>query len=642
VLLRKPTTGLRPPVLYELRSVNLANLPEKEQASVLDRFASFLDSLTEPITFHVVQDEREVEAIGALYHIPYKRFFLETHSQVDSLVQKLGTRMVRVHALPQIRPTRVYPRYIVDSEGHYVQTYCITRLGGTLVPGFLAELYQIAYSIMVDVDPIDNYEAKKMVRSYARSVGSRLLLRQNEGRSLDPEEQAEFQRASGAAQLIGAGKERLFRTRIRIVLRVNGYKELVGARKKLRQLVGGMVGQIDSPAYLQQPLLTGIGPKYATGRWFFIATSGALSLFPFCGLDVVDPSGVFFGQNLATGNAILYDVYEKDNYNIAVMGMTGLGKSTLVKTLMSRMALLNEDMMLYAFDSIVTPEYAVGPDGSYESSFAGLTKCHVHRFDPKVGAGLDPFRVFGDSKLAASFIADILDLPKGDDLDELHLASRKVSNVEELYSVVPASLKKKLDARLPPYEFLFKGETQFYDKMVFVLNDIPNPELRDAAAFLSLSAVWSVIKAEKRDRKKAVIIDEGWALVEKSPRTGKPYFPMAVDFVPEIARTGRHHNACFLIATQLVSDFMGRGNEVGPGRQMVESCATKIVLRQDEAASATLKEAFRLSEVEEKFVVNARIGQGILVTPEGRMPFYNLLSDEERRLFTTKPKEVTA
>ena len=317
---KKSSAGLRPSVLYELRSVNLANLPEKEQGSVLDRFASFLDSLTEPITFHIFQDEREVEAIGALYQIPYKRFFLETHSQVDSLVQKLGTRMVRVHALPQIKPDTVHPKYIIDSEGRYIQTYCITRLGGTLVPGFLAELYQIAYCLMLDIEPIDIYEAKKMARSYARSVGSRLILRQNEGRSLDPEEQAEFQRASGAAQLIGAGKERLFRTRIRIVLRVNGYKELVEARKKLRQLVGGMVGQVDSPAHLQEALLTGVGPKYATGRWFFITTSGALSLFPFCGLDVVDPSGVFLGQNLQTGNAILYDVFEKENYNVAVMG----------------------------------------------------------------------------------------------------------------------------------------------------------------------------------------------------------------------------------------------------------------------------------------------------------------------------------
>jgi hypothetical protein len=224
------------------------------------------------------------------------------------------------------------------------------------VPGFLAELYQMAYSIMVDVDPIDIYEAKKTVRLYARSVGSRLVLRQTEGRSLDPEEQAEFQRASGAAQLIGAGKERLFRTRIRIVLRANGYKELAEARRKLRQLVGGMVGQIDSPAHLQEPLLTGAGPKYATGRWFFITTSGALSLFPFCGLDVVDPSGVFLGQNLQGGNAILYDVFGKENYNLSVMGQSGFGKSTFIKTYLSRMLAHDPDMMVFLFDSIVRPE----------------------------------------------------------------------------------------------------------------------------------------------------------------------------------------------------------------------------------------------------------------------------------------------
>lgn len=106
---KNPSEGPRPPVIYELRSINLANLPEKEQGSVLDRFASFLDSLTEPITFHIVQDEREVESIGAVYQIPYKRFFLETRSQVDSLVHRLGTRMVRAHAIPVIKTARVSP-----------------------------------------------------------------------------------------------------------------------------------------------------------------------------------------------------------------------------------------------------------------------------------------------------------------------------------------------------------------------------------------------------------------------------------------------------------------------------------------------------------------------------------------------------
>jgi hypothetical protein len=35
------------------------------------------------------------------------------------------------------------------------------------------------------------------------------------------------------------GRERLFRTRIRIVLRATSYEGLVEARKKLKQVVGG-------------------------------------------------------------------------------------------------------------------------------------------------------------------------------------------------------------------------------------------------------------------------------------------------------------------------------------------------------------------------------------------------------------------
>ncbi len=62
----------------------------------------------------------------------------------------------------------------------------------------------------------------------------------------------------------------------------------------------------------------------------------------------------------------------------------------------------------------------------------------------------------------------------------------------------------------------------------------------------------------------------------------------------------------------------------------------------DQAASRVIREAFNLSDGEEKFIVNAKIGQGILVTPEGRLPFYNILTDEEKRLFTTHQNKVTA
>ena len=318
-------------------------------------------------------------------------------------------------------------------------------------------------------------------------------------------------------------------------------------------------------------------------------------------------------------------MFEKENYNLSVMGQSGFGKSTFIKTYLSRTLRENKDMMVYLFDSIVRPEYAVSPDGKYENSFAGLTGCKVHRFSSGSGAGLDPFAVFPSKRIAANFLASVAKVENDPDLlADLYIASEGASNVGELIGLASGDLKKRLLANLPPYRFLFEGSMEIYPRMVFVLYDLPPGELRDAAAFLALAAIWRKIQDTETipvSRKKAIVIDEGWSLVEINPRTGRPYFPLAVEYVPEIARTGRHYNAAFVVATQLVSDLMGRGGVYGPGRIIMESCSTKVVLKQDQAASQVLKEAFNLSDAEEKFIINAKIGQGILVTPEGRLTF---------------------
>jgi hypothetical protein len=44
-----------------------------------------------------------------------------------------------------------------------------------------------------------------------------------------------------------------------------------------------------------------------------------------------------------------------------------------------------------------------------------------------------------------------------------------------------------------------------------------------------------------------------------------------------------------------------------PGRMVIESCSTKIVPKQHQASQA-LKEAFNLSDGEETFIINAKIG----------------------------------
>jgi hypothetical protein len=627
---------------YELRPINLFNLTEEQAAAVLDRFIQFLKSLNDRIVFRIVEDERKLSAGGEEYVIPYKRYFVSSRLELDTVLPCLGTRFAKADQMGTMCPASATGRYVYSADGTIARVYNVTRLGGGAHPGFLTSIYPIAHEVRVEVLSLDPDAARKEARAHTLSVGSRVIMRQDEGRYVDPEDQIEFRRAQQSAELIAAGKEKLVKMKVVIALRGKTRAELQEKEVRMRQALRGLVGEVDSPRWLQLSLYQDKGPEWARGRRFFLPTSSAATFFPFAGLDVVDSNGVFLGQNLQTSNAILYDVFEKENYNVAVMGTSGYGKSTLIKTFMSRMASQNEDMAMFVFDSITKPEYAVGPDGTYENSFAGITKSVVHRFKQDQGAGLDPFRVFGDSRRAAGLLASVIGVEDEPDmLADLHLAAQKSSSVEELVANTRYPLLKRLEANLPPYRFLFEGDMQVYNKMVFVLSDIRSPEIRDAAAFLAFSAIWRFVKERMPvSMKKAIVVDEGWSLVEKSPRTGKPYFPLAVEYVPEIARTGRHYNCSFLIATQLVSDFMGRTGEYGPGRPMVESCATKIVLKQDYAAAPVLTEALSLSSEEEKFILNADVGKGILATQEGNLFFYNMLSGSEKKLFTTRPSEV--
>jgi hypothetical protein len=629
---------------YELRPINLFNLAEKQAAAVLDRFIQFLKSLNNRIVFRIVEDEMRLYAGGEEYVIPYKRYFVSSSLELGAVLPFLGTRFAKTDSIGMLRPSSATGRYLHDSDGTVARVYNITKLGGAAHPGFLTSIYPIAHEVRVEILSLDPEEARKEARAHTLSVGSRVTIRQGEGRYVDPEDQIEFQMAQQSAELIAAGKEKLVKMKVVIVLKGKTRADVQEKEVRMRQALRGLVGEVDSPRWLQLSLYQDKGPEWARGRRFFLPTTSAATFFPFAGLDVVDHNGVFMGQNLQTGNAILYDVFEKENYNVAMMGETGFGKSTLIKTVMSRMLSRNEEMGMFVFDSIVRPEYAIGPDGTYENSFAGITKSVVYRFKQDQGSGLDPFKVFSDSRRAANFIASIIGVEDEPDLlADLYLAAQKSGSVGDLVSNSRDPLLKRLEANLPPYRFLFEGEMKVYNKMVFVLNDIENPEIRDAAAFLTFSAIWRLVKEKMPiSMKKAIVVDEGWSLVEKNPRTGKPYFPLAVEYVPEIARTGRHYNTCFLIATQLVSDFMGREGEYGPGRPMVESCATKIVLKQDHAAAPVLTEALSLSSEEEKFVLNADIGKGILATQEGKLFFHNMLSGSEKKLFTTRPTEVTS
>jgi energy-coupling factor transporter ATP-binding protein EcfA2 len=659
--LQAPSETSGPKNFYELRSINLWGMKETEQVRVLEGYIQFLNALTEPTTLRIIEDSRNVRAGASVYeNARFKRYIIETSasSQIDGAVSMIGAKFEKITSIPQPKIARVFSRYLVDDSGNFVQVSNVTRLGGRLPMGFICQVYGIAHEVRIEIDPInDLFKAKRMVNERLSSLCDSIAFRRSKSWLVGADLISQKERLEKIANELSSSLQRLFRLRIKFVLRAKSLEALLGQRKLLRQALSSYIEELDSPSFVQLPLYNGGGPGLSTGRWFFVPTETLGAFFPFAGLDLVDSDGTLLGQNLLTRNVVVYDVYEKDNYNIALIGSTGSGKSTLIKSWVSRIAQENPEMVLFTFDALDKREYSSGPDGSFESSFAAKTGSSPYFFRQNEKAGLDPFKIFleeeeqrttnkPDVKTVSELLSMLLNESREPEIrTEFRLACEKSASIGELFDNSSEDLRKQLRADLGPYMFLFQGDPIPLDsRTCFVLSSLPD-WAKDLAQFLAFSYSWQVISRIPKKRKKMVVVDEGWRLISPvssggSGRTlsgSSQRFNVASTYVPKIARTGRHYNCAFILATQLARDFFS-DNSVG--RPMIESCATKIVLKQDEAASDLLSGELSLSSEEQRFIQRCSQGQGLLLTSEGRIQFYNMLSESERNSFTTRPKEM--
>ncbi|MDA8228856.1 MAG: ATP-binding protein, partial [Desulfitobacterium hafniense] len=99
--------------------------------------------------------------------------------------------------------------------------------------------------------------------------------------------------------------------------------------------------------------------------------------------------------------------------------------------------------------------------------------------------------------------------------------------------------------------------------------------------------------------KKCVLVDEAWMFMRYSE---------SANILETIARRGRKHGCGLLILTQRFEEF----SQSHAGRSVIESCATVMVLKQEEHAAGAAVEYFKLSGGCKDLLVQASPGEGIL------------------------------
>lgn len=353
-------------------------------------------------------------------------------------------------------------------------------------------------------------------------------------------------------------------------------------------------------------------------------------------------AGILLGHNLFTGAPVFLDRFSGElvvsNPHMFISGETGSGKSVSLRTV----------ALLEAYRGVRTA--FVDPEGEY-ARFAQVLGGQVVHLRPGVFSGINPLdvepeigedgrlRVNLQDKMAdlAGLVATIFRYQTGQGLDvreaalleeavrEEYAARGITSDPTSLYrggvkkpmptlSDVRARLAEKPGAeRLADGMKLllkdgslgmFDGQTTLYLQDVpficFNLRGLGGEFARFVGVYAVLAWLWqSFAQRGGKAVRKAVAVDEAWMFLRH---------PDAAFYLEVLARRGRKHGCALTIATQRFEEFASSRE----GRAVIESCATILVLKQEEHAAQAAVDYFRLASRCAEILARRGNGAGIL------------------------------
>ncbi|MDR0461709.1 MAG: ATP-binding protein [Nitrososphaerota archaeon] len=615
----------QPVCTYEVFPVNYVMLPKQKRQETLGRFQRLLNSLPCQAKLTAQKTQKTIEITENQFTTTYYRFYIQTQEPIDWLIEQCGFKQQPLTELPKPKPAKTFPKHLQLENGKLQRTFTVYQLPSKLLPGFVSELYGLCEKVLISVKPLPPEVASTQMGKYLRLLKSILLADQSKGRLPKEEIKLKHDMAQATYQGLITGGTRLFELKVNLTLEADTLEELKVKTKKLRDTLQSRFIRLDCPTYFQQELTNG-----TIGKKLVVDTTTASTFFPFVSADLIEsPGGVFLGINQLTGAPIVFDPHLRMNQNVIVMGKSGSGKSFTSKILLTRLLQKHPNIAYY----IVDPENEYGNVGR-------LSGADVLDVTTEKNLGLDPVRIFSDNKdTAAGILADLAGVEGNRNYQELRSIVGASQDLLEVYQNSPPNLKDQLETFITgPDSFLTMGQPQtFSHRMVFNLSalhrQLAMTQRRSltfqAANVLVFSKIWQMIDNTKflpLHIPKVVLIDELWLYTS---------LPASASFLEGVSRRGRKRNVLLLLNSQRLADIL----ENSAGKAVIENCATKIMLRQDESAIKQAGQTIGLSIAEMETLLELNQGQGLITAGDIHLPIDFLATQQEYDIFTTKPTE---
>ena len=614
---------------YSIIPTNFINLSEEAQIQRLGQFFDILNVIDDRIKITMSRRIVPITVEGQVQNMPVMQVHLESHTPIaDTLEQnrleylsgvtppqfQIKKEYFSMMELVEIIPDDAKNNNNDDDENEpnveekiFSKTFTLDEIPATLPYAWITRVFDICSQIQMWYNPLDKDEAitrmvrfKNIIYDDAKSNRATSEL---------------FKRADDAENSLRKDTTRLYEVIVNCTVVGENCKSLKENCKTFKKHLKRYGGHFSAVSAKQASMLhEGFGKKITFDR----GSCGIL--YSFASADMLEiPDGIPLGINMDSKGPIIFDIGKRTNYNIAVIGKSGSGKSFTVKILLNRLLKKFPDFHVYVID----------PMGEYSkiADFFGMDVLYLK--DESDQLGLDPF-VLLDPLDAADILAEITNAP--DDVKrQFQTYCGNAKSFEEFFEMIPKKYKDSLiNLKKGPLSRIILGEPKLNSqkKVIMSMEGATGSETEQMILLLLLNKIFKICNDLPARTRKIVLIDEAWMLLRMKN---------AAKYVNMIVRMGRKLNITFGFISQRLEDI-SKEDDSGIGK-IIDNMETKIILGLEEQAAETARTVLRLSDSETNKIRAFNAGHALFLTKNHRIHAKFMPTLQEKEMFDTRPLE---
>ena len=597
---------------YTVTPGNFVTLPEPKQRKKIGQFFDLLRVLQKPIKIRMARKILPVPVDGNTVGMPIPQLYLSSSEPLNRIFEAL--RYEYAADLDSRRDAKIIREGwrdvtvdLGDGSEHVVKCFTLRQVPYELPWAWIATgIFPSCHEVIMWVEPVSHQAALNHIRKRKE-----IIYESAKSSRISAQEYEKLERAEASMRQTRSG---LFRCKVNCVLAARNRKELKRTVREFRNAASVNGGTFSTQIARQGAML-----QCGWGKTLVFDLGSMSCLYAMVSGDMLEvPNGLVLGINTDSAAPVIFDFQKRSNYNVAIIGTSGSGKSFTAKMILRRLLEKHPDSLCFVID----------PMGEYYdiAHVFGLDRIQITGNEE---LGFDPFKLLEPAD-AADILGNVTRAPE-DVVKQFRKFSDKVKSIDELFDALkgnPESRKWLDDLVDGPLAKMMRGTPKISDRLVISMRRADGKPHEIMLMILALNKVWKRIEEMPQNVQKIVVLDEAWMLFKMDG---------AAKYIEQIVRMGRKRNVKFMFISQNVDDI---AQDRGGASRIVDNMETKILLNMEEEATDSASKILGLSQQEASRIKSFESGHAIMLTKKYRLHVKFEPSASERKMFETSPHDV--